>query len=367
MIDRLENFDSDELAKYVNPPKIKIFGVGGAGNNIMERLYIGNITGVETIALDTDATKLNSIKASKRIVLGAETCKGRGAGGDPHIGRRSVKEAETALKECIKDSDMVYIIAGMGGGTGTGAAPAIAKMATDMDTELVIGISILPFEVEGKVKRKISNEGIEEFRRNCTTIIQLDNETLNEYEECKSYGMERMFGVMSDFITNIVKEKVEIITKVSTINVDYADIKKVLTMGGQAKIMYGHSNTSDPESVLNNLLGNPLIGSDYHGSKAIVIHIQAGKEFTLRSCEEIIGALRVNLDEDVNMIWGYRTDPDMGNAVKVVMIASAVPDDDDVVGSAFGDKSGPGPDNYGNKSGLGPDNYGNALGIPMVN
>ena len=130
-------------------------------------------------------------------------------------------------------------------------------------------------------------------------------------------------------------------------------------MGGQAKIMYGHSNTSDPESILNHLLGNPLIGSDYHGSKAIIIHIQAGTEFTLRSCEEIIGALRVNLDEDVNMIWGYRTDPDMGNAVKAVMIASAVPDDDDdVLGSVFVDNS---------DSGSGPDNYGNALGIPMVN
>ena len=357
MMERLENFDEDELEKYIKPPKITIFGVGGAGNNIIERLYISNISGVETIALDTDATNLGNIKASKRKVIGAKTTKGRGAGGDHHIGRRSVEEAETDLKKYIEDSDLVYVIAGMGGGTGTGAAPVVARMAKEME-KLVIGISILPFEVEGKVKRKLAREGIAELRQNCTTTIHLDNETLNEYEECsKTYSMVRMFGVMSDFVTNIVKEMAEIITKVSTINIDYADIENVLRRGGQAKIMYGHSNTSDPESILNCLLGNPLVGSDYHGSKAIVIHIQAGKEFTLRSYEEIQGALRVNLDENVNMIVGYRMDPEMGNSVKVVMIASAIPDDDDVVGSALNE----------NHSASGPKNYGNTLGIPMVN
>ena len=360
MMDRLENFDGDDLAKYIKPPKIKIFGIGGAGNNIIERLYVGNINGVETIALNTDATHLSRTKASVRKVIGAESCKGRGAGGDPHVGRRAAEETEDDLKEYIEDSDMVFVIAGMGGGTGTGAAPIIAKMATEME-KLVIGVSILPFKVEGAIKRKVAKDGVLELKENCDTVIELDNENLNEFETTQqNYSVDRTFGVMSDLVTNMVKELSEIITLPSVINVDYADINKVLRVGGRSKIMYGHSNNSDPGSVIDSLLGNPLIGGDYQGSERVVLHIQAGNEFTLRSYHEIVGALSMNLSENNHMISGYRLDPEMGNAVKVVMIVSAIPDDDDgdVLGSAFVDNS---------DSGSGPDNYGNALGIPMVN
>ena len=330
MMDRLENLDGDELSEFIKPPKIKIFGVGGAGNNIVERLYVGNINSVETIALNTDAVHLNKRKSTIRKVIGAEICKGRGAGGNPHVGRRSAEEAKTDLEEYIKESDMVFVIAGMGGGTGTGAAPVVAKIAKDME-KLVVGVSILPFKVEGSVKRNIAKEGVKELKENCDTVIELDNEKLNENEEVqKKYSVDRTFGVMSDLVTNMVKELSEIITVPSIINVDYADVKKVLGAGGKAKIMYGHSNNADPGSVLDNLLGNPLIGADYQGSEEVILHIQAGKEFTLRSCHEIVGALQVDLSENVNMIWGYRLDPEMGNSVKAVMIVSAIPDGEDL-------------------------------------
>ena len=347
MMDRCENFDNDELAKYIKPPKIVIFGVGGAGNNIIERLFVGNIDGVETIALNTDASHLNKTKAYTRKVIGAEICKGRGAGGNPHVGRRSAEEAKIDLEGYIEDSDMVFVIAGMGGGTGTGAAPVVAKIAKDME-KLVIGVSILPFKVEGAVKRNVAKEGVNELKENCNTVIELDNETLNDYGDVqKNYSVDRTFGIMSDLVTNMVKELSEIVTVPSIINVDYADIKRVLGAGGRAKIMYGHSNNADPGSVLDNLLGNPLIGADYQGSKEVILHIQAGKEFTLRSCHEIVGALSVDLSDNVNMIWGYRLDPDMGNAVKAVMIVSAIPDAEDLNVNELKEET--------------------SLGIPMVN
>ena len=298
MMDRLENFDGDDLAKYIKPPKIKIFGIGGAGNNIIERLYVGNINAVETIALNTDATHLNGIKASVRKVIGVKICKGRGAGGDPHVGRRAAEETKDDLKEYIEDSDMVFVIAGMGGGTGTGASPVIAEMATEME-KLVIGVSILPFKVEGVVKRKIAKEGVLELKENCDTVIELDNEKLNEFEATQqNYSVDRTFGVMSDLVTNMVGAVSEIITLPSVINVDYADIKKVLGGGGRSKIMYGHSNNSDSGSVIDSLLGNPLMGGDYQGSERVVLHVQAGNEFTLRSYHEIVGALSINLSEN---------------------------------------------------------------------
>ncbi|HJM17760.1 MAG TPA: cell division protein FtsZ [Candidatus Poseidoniia archaeon] len=324
MMDRLESFDSSDLMEFITPPKIKLIGSGGAGNNILDRLYSTRIDGVETIALNTDANHLSKCKAHSRKVLGAKITQGRGTGGDPHLGKRCAEDDEASLREKIDDADMVFVIAGMGGGTGTGSAPVVAKYA--METEaLVIGVAVLPFKEEGLPRRKIALQGLSELKKNCHCVIELDNENLNELTngDCP---MKRAFDVMSDLVTRTVRSLSEVITEPSTINVDFADLRKIIETGGNAKVLYGESDNSDPGSVLDSLLGNPLLGTHYQGAEAVMLHITAKSEFSLNNCHEVLAALKLELSEDVNLIWGLRTDDSMDANVKVVMLVAAIPD-----------------------------------------
>ena len=179
MMDKLESFDSSDLMEFITPPKIKVLGVGGAGCNILKRLYNRRITGVETIALNTDALHLNNCQAHGRKVLGAAINQGRGAGGDPHLGKRCAEEDEATLRDCVSDTDMVFIIAGMGGGTGTGCSPIIANYARETDA-LVVGVAVLPFKEEGSRRRNTAIEGLKELKDSCHCVIELDNEKINE-------------------------------------------------------------------------------------------------------------------------------------------------------------------------------------------
>ena len=257
MMDRLESFDTSELMEFITPPKIKLIGSGGAGNNILNRIYSTRTEGVETIALNTDANHLNQCKAHSRKVLGAKITQGRGTGGDPHLGARCAEDDEETLREKIDGADMVFVIAGMGGGTGTGSAPVIAKYA--MDTEaLVVGVAVLPFKEEGIVKREIALHGLSKLKKNCHCVIELDNENLNELTQ-GDIPMKKALDIMSDLVARTVGSLSEVITEPSTINVDFADLRKVIETGGQAKVLYGESDNSDPGSVLDSLLGNPLL------------------------------------------------------------------------------------------------------------
>ena len=324
MMDRLESFDTSDLMEFITPPKIKLIGSGGAGNNILDRIYSTRTEGVETIALNTDANHLHQCKAHSRKVLGAKITQGRGTGGDPHLGARCAEDDEETLRAKIDGADMVFVIAGMGGGTGTGSAPVIAKYA--MDTEaLVVGVAVLPFKEEGIVKREIALHGLSKLKKNCHCVIELDNENLNELTH-GDIPMKKALDIMSDLVARTVGSLSEVITEPSTINVDFADLRKVIETGGQAKVLYGESDNSDPGSVLDSLLGNPLLGSHYQGAEAVLLHITAKDEFTLNNCHEVLAALKLELSEDVNLIWGHRTDNSMDAKVKVVMLVAGIPE-----------------------------------------
>ena len=326
MMDKLESFDSSDLMEFITPPKIKVIGVGGAGNNILKRLYHRRITGVQTIALNTDAIHLNNCQADTRKVLGATITHGRGTGGDPHLGKRCAEEDEATLRNTLSDSDMVFIIAGMGGGTGTGCSPIIANYAKETDA-LVVGVAVLPFKEEGSRRRNTAIEGLQELKDSCHCVIELDNEKINEIKN-GDYPMKKAFGVMSDLVAETVQSLAEVVTEPSTINVDFADLRKIIEAGGNAKVLYGDSEGSDPGSVLDSVLNNPLLGSHYKGAEAVLLHVAAGSEFSLNNCHEVLSALKYDLSDDVNLIWGLRTDESMGASVKVVMLVSAIPQDE---------------------------------------
>ena len=235
-MDRLESFDTTDLMDFVTPPKIKLIGTGGAGNNILDRLYSTRIEGVETIALNTDAAHLAKTKAHSRKVLGAKITQGRGTGGDPHLGKRCAKDDKESLMAKIDNADMVFVIAGMGGGTGTGSSPVIAKYAMETDA-LVVGVAVLPFKEEGLPRREIALPGLSELRKHCHCVIKLDNENLNVLTN-GDYPMKKAFDVMSDLVTRTVKSLSEVITEPSTINVDFADLRKIIEAGGNSKVLY---------------------------------------------------------------------------------------------------------------------------------
>jgi len=328
MMDRLESFDSSDLMEFIAPPKIKILGIGGAGNNTLSRLYSRKIKGVETFALNTDAIHLNNCQAHSRTVLGAKITQGRGAGGDPHLGRRCAEDDQETLKKLVDDADMVFVIAGMGGGTGTGAAPVIAQYARDTEA-LVVGVAVLPFKTEGIKRRESAIKGLLDLKNSCHCVIELDNEKLNDVTKGK-YPMGKAFEVMDDLITETVQSLSEIVTEPSTINVDFADLRKIVETGGNAKVLYGESESSEPGNVLDAVLCNPilspLIGPHYQGAEAVLLHISTGNELTLNSCHEVVSALEYELSDDVNLIWGLRTDDSMGSRVKVVMLVASIPE-----------------------------------------
>ena len=165
MMERLESFDSSDLMEFITAPQVKLVGTGGAGNNILDRLYSRRVKGVETIALNTDANHLHKSKAHVRKVIGAKITHGRGAGGDPYTGKRCAEDDEESIRSKLKDGDIIFVIAGMGGGTGTGSAPVIAKYAKETDA-VVVGVAILPFKEEGLPRRKVALEGLAELKKN---------------------------------------------------------------------------------------------------------------------------------------------------------------------------------------------------------
>ena len=329
MMDRLESFDSSDLMEFIAPPEVKVMGIGGAGNNIIERLYSRKITGVETIALNTDARHLSEKKADNRKVLGAKISMGRGTGGDPHLGKRCAEDDEESLREKMEGADMIFVIAGMGGGTGTGSAPVIARYAKDTEA-LVVGIAVLPFLEEGEAKRRIGIEGLEELKKNCHCVIELDNEKINDLKGGE-IPMQEALNVMSDLVAQTVQSLSEIVTEPSTINVDFADLRKIVEAGGNAKVLYGVSESTEPGKILDSLLCNPLLKSDYNGAEAVLLHISAGSNFSLNNCHEVLSALRYTLSEDVNLIWGLRTNDSESSEVKVAMLVTAIPEGDSEV------------------------------------
>ncbi|MCH2447626.1 MAG: cell division FtsZ family protein [Candidatus Poseidoniia archaeon] len=332
MLNRLEEFDSQNLQEYVTPPRIRLMGVGGAGNNILRRLHRRTISGTETIALNTDAIQLNVCQADRLLLLGKEENKGRGTGGRPQLGRRYAEDERELIKACVEGADLVFVIAAMGGGTGTGAAPVIARIAREADA-LVVGVSILPQTMEGKPKRQLARDGLEEFRQACNCVIELDNQLLQELRP--DYPFKRAYDVMSDLVADMVQTLTETVTVPSTINVDFADLKRIIEAGGSAKVLFGEASSPEPADVLNHLLGNPLLNPDFQGAEAALLHITAGTDFALSNCHEIMAALRVDLARDVNLILGYRTDETLDSRVRVVMMVSAIPNN--VNGDGYAD------------------------------
>ncbi len=302
-------------------PRIVIIGCGGAGNNTVNRLHHMGVSGAETIAINTDKQHLDMIQADKRVLIGKSLTRGLGAGGYPDVGKRAAEMARPTLEALLENADLVFITAGMGGGTGTGSAPVVADVAKQMGA-IVVGMVSYPFQVE-KARLIRAEEGLESLSKSSDSVIVLDNNRLKNFVPNLPLG--QAFSVMDQLIGETVKGISETITEPSLINIDYADVRAIMSKGGVAVMLVGESKQQNKsESVVRECLSNPMLDIDYRGATGSLIHITGGSDLTLTDAEEIATNLTYELDPHADVIWGARVRNEMEGKVRVLAIMTGV-------------------------------------------
>jgi cell division protein FtsZ len=312
--------DETELEEF-GDPRIVVVGCGGAGNNTVNRLYNMGVDGAETIAINTDKQHLQMIEADTRVLVGKSLTQGLGAGGDPEMGERATEMAQGTIKEVLSGADLVFVTAGMGGGTGTGAAPVVSKIASD-EGAIVVGMVSTPFNVE-RARTVKAEEGLEELRSEADSIIVLDNNRLLDYVPNLPVG--KAFSVMDQLIAETVKGISETITQPSLINLDYADMTSIMNQGGVAVMLVGETQDKNKtEEVVKDAMTHPLLDVDYRGASGGLVHITGGPDLTLKEAEEIAERVTDRLDPSANVIWGSRIREEYKGKVRVMAIMTGV-------------------------------------------
>jgi len=306
---------------FIGQPRIVIIGCGGAGNNTVNRLHHMGVSGAETIAINTDKQHLDMIQADKRVLIGKSLTKGLGAGGYPDVGKRAAEMARPTLEALLDSADLVFITAGMGGGTGTGSAPVVAQVAKDQGA-IVVGMVSYPFQVE-KARLIRAEEGLESLAANSDPVIVLDNNRLKNFVPNLPLG--QAFSVMDQLIGETVKGISETITEPSLINIDYADVRAIMSKGGVAVMLVGESKQQNKaESVVRECLSNPMLDIDYRGATGSLIHITGGSDLTLQDAEDVATSLTYELDPHADVIWGARVRNEMEGKIRVLAIMTGV-------------------------------------------
>jgi len=310
--------EDDFIVGHAN---IKVVGCGGAGINATDWLYKKGIKGAEIIGLNTDKLHLDNREADRKILIGKDLTRGLGCGGFPEKGHEAAKESVTEIKEAIKGADMVFVCAGLGGGTGTGAAPVVAQLAKDMGC-IVIGVVTMPFGIE-KARIDKAEYGLKQLRNCSDTVIVIDNNRLADI--AGNLPIQQAFAVANELIATMIKGIVEIIAVPSLINLDYADVKAIMSKGGVSVIGIGESDTENKvEESVNRALANPLLDVKYDGATGALIHITGGPDMTLDEAEKVGALVTGGLDEDSNVIWGARIDPKFQGKLRVMTIITGV-------------------------------------------
>ena len=287
----------------VSQATIKVIGVGGGGNNMVNWLYKKGIQGAEIIAVNTDAQHLSITSADKKFIIGKDLTRGLGCGGFPNRGAEAAKESMQALKEALKDADMVFVCAGLGGGTGTGAAPVVAKIAKDIGS-IVIGTCTMPFKIE-RARIDKAEFGLQQLREVSDTVVVIDNNRLVQI--AGNLPVQQAFAVANELISTMIKGIVETIAIPSLVNLDYADVKTIMTNGGVAAIGVGSSDTSNKvEEAVRGALTNPLLDINYQGATGAIIHVSGGPDMTLDEISRVGELVTEAMDPDANVIWTRR-------------------------------------------------------------
>ena len=313
-----------ELAEILKKQstRIKVVGIGGGGGNSLNRMREIGIKGGELIAMNTDAQDLLYTNADQKVLLGKELTQGLGAGSNPKIGEEAAKESESEIKKKLSGSDMIFITCGMGGGTGTGAAPVISSIAKKLGA-LTIGVVTMPFTIEGAKRIENAVYGLERMESITDTLIVIPNDKLLEL--APDLPLHTAFKIADEILTNAVKGVTELVTTSGLVNLDFADIKAVMVEGGVSLIGMGESDTERRAlDAVTKAIQNPLLDVDLSGAKGALVNIIGGPDMSLEECKEIISAVGEKLSPDAKMIWGAKISPDMDRSIRVLLIITGV-------------------------------------------
>ncbi|MBV31321.1 MAG: cell division protein FtsZ [Rickettsiales bacterium] len=306
---------------------IMVIGVGGAGGNAINNMIRAELDGVSFIAMNTDNQALKLSATSKRIQLGKNETQGLGAGAKPEIGKRAAQESSEEIAEQLQGCHMAFVAAGMGGGTGSGAAPIIAKIAKDMGI-LTVGVVTKPFTFEGSVRMKVAEEGIKELQAHVDTLIVIPNQNL--FRVCnEKIGFSEAFKMVDDVLHAGVRGVTDLITKPSLINLDFADIKSVMSEMGKAQLGTGEVTSEEEKNraieAAESAIANPLLeDSSMKGAKSILVNITGGKDMKLLEVDEVVQRIREEIDPDANIIFGAAIDTKMNGSIRVSIVATGM-------------------------------------------
>jgi cell division protein FtsZ len=312
----MQDFESDTFL-----PRLAVVGAGGQGTNLVNRLYKSGIKSATTIACNTDAKHLQIIEAHKKILIGKQLTKGLGAGGFPEVGAKAAEQSKADIAAAIEGNNMVFIAAGMGGGTGGGSAPVIAQIAKDMGM-LVVAFVTYPFALERSRKLK-ADWGIAQLTKSADTTIIIENDKVLKY--APNLPMEKAFELIDSIACNAVKGIADTITLPSLINLDFADVRSVMSNAGTAVINIGYGSGSDKvEKAIAATVSHPLLDVDLTGAKSAMIHVTGGTSLSIEEATRMGAGVTEGLADDANVIFGARLEPDVKDEVRVMSIVTGV-------------------------------------------
>ena len=328
----------EDLINIIKGVRTNIFvvGAGGAGNNTISRLNEMGIEGATTIAVNTDAQDLFYCQSSKKILLGRQTSKGLGAGGEPTVGEECAEESEDEIRNELEGADMVFVTCGLGGGTGTGSAPIIAKIAKKLGA-LTVAVATMPFSAEGIKRRENAEQGLEKLQEAADTVIVIPNDKL--LEVAPNLPLNKAFMVSDEILGRAVKGITELITKKGLVSLDFADIRSIMSGSGMAMIGMGESDSGDRalESV-HEALSSPLLDIDISNATGALVNISGSSDLTLHEAEKIVQVVADKLDPEANIIWGTQIDESLQNVVRTTVVVSGIKSSaDGVIESDFDD------------------------------
>ncbi len=304
-----------------NPAKIKVIGLGGGGSNAITRMVREEIEGVEFIAMNTDAQALAVTEAPIRIQLGEKLTRGLGVGGDHNLGQKAAEESREELSEIVSGADMVFVTSGMGGGTGTGAAPVVADIAKQSGA-LTIAVVTKPFTFEGTNRTQVANEGITKLLGRVDTLIIIPNDKLLSLCDQKT-GVDSAFKLADDVLRHGVQAIAEVITTPGLINLDFADVKSIMKDAGPAWMSIGRgSGQNRAVEAAKQALNSPLLDVTINGSKAVLFNVVGSTSLTLFEVNEAADVIRQAVDPEANIIFGVAHDAEMENDVRITLIAT---------------------------------------------
>ena len=318
-IKRMEDGMKDQMQD--GRARIKVVGAGGGGGNAVNRMISANLKGVEFIAVNTDLQALERCQADVKVNIGRKLTRGLGSGGDWTKGRDAADESRAELTEVVKESDMVFITAGMGGGTGTGSSSVIAELAKQQGA-LTIGVVTRPFSFEGKVRNENADDGIRNLKEKVDALIVIPNDRLTAVVDHKT-TLEEAFRIADDVLRQGVQGIADLIVSPGVINLDFADVKKIMQDTGEALMGIGFgSGDNRAEDAAKQAVSSPLLETSIDGARGILFNVTAGKDITLHEIQKAAQIIRASADANAEIIFGVVSDERMQGEVKITVIAT---------------------------------------------